>query len=79
MTNVSVKFLARFRELLGSEGLQARAQGEDVKSLLEALCGEFGDTFVNAVYDPTNSELKRDVLIMANGRNIVTIERSVYI
>jgi molybdopterin synthase sulfur carrier subunit len=74
MIEVSVRFLARFRELLGLQGLQVRVQVGNVRSLLGALCAELGETFVNAVYDPISGELRSDVLIMVNGRNMLAIE-----
>jgi molybdopterin synthase sulfur carrier subunit len=64
---VSVKSFATFRNILGKERLVEIAEGEDMADLLNALCNSFGE-LRDLLFD--NSELKDDVNILINGRNI---------
>jgi len=74
MVNVSVRFLSRIQELLGTKRLEIAVEEGNITSLLKTLCDNLGEPFVNVIYDPMTSELKNDISIMVNGRNIVTIE-----
>jgi sulfur-carrier protein len=64
---VSIKAFATFRNILGKERLVELADGESITDLLNTLCNSFGG-LRDLLFD--DSELKDDVNILINGRNI---------
>ncbi|MCJ7444569.1 MAG: MoaD family protein [Methanotrichaceae archaeon] len=67
---VKIKAFATFRNIIGKERLLDIKEGSGVKELLEGLCSSYGE-LRNLVFD--DSELKDDVNILINGKNIQTL------
>ncbi len=67
---VNIKAFATFRNILGKERMVEIAEGGDVADLLNILSNSFGE-LRDLLYD--DSELKDDVNILINGRNIQTL------
>jgi len=66
---MTVKFFAHLRILLGTDhSLEVDVQaGDNISHLLEEICR---DPRVNEILRGTNNELKADITILKNGREI---------
>ena len=73
MIHVTVKGAADIGKLMydGREQAIALPPGSTLHDLLEVLAGKYGEVFVRRIYQAGNKELRKDLWLLVNGRDIV--------
>lgn len=67
---IKIKVYLSLRKIMDSQ-LVLEMEGKNITlgSVIEALSERYGKAFTNAVFDPKNSQINRNVSILLNGRH----------
>jgi hypothetical protein len=58
-----------FRKLIRDQPFFQLRENGTVKDLLDKLSLEYGDAFINLVFDPDTKKVNRSIAILINGRH----------
>ena len=71
---ISVTGYMRFKAVVGSQiSIVLEMEKPTLRDALSALSRQHGQTFEEMVFDPSNKELRRSVLVLLNGQSYLNL------